>query len=266
MEPNRKTAADIESSGLSSARIYDYYLGGQVNSATDREAARLLMAAAPGIRDEARSNRAFLVRAVRELTELGIEQFLDIGAGVPFSPNVHEIASHARVVYVDNDATVLREYTSAARNDPRIVVAEGDLRDPRAIFDHPRVTAHLDLTRPVAVLLAGVIHCIKDDEEARRATAQIRALLPADGFLVISHGTAEGSDSTVVRNRVDAYSQITGGIYPRSRESISEYFADMRLLEPGIVPVDAWRSDSSAGSLAGSAGWRILGGVGRAGG
>lgn len=258
---------DIESSGLSSARIYDYYLGGRVNSAIDREAARLLMAAAPGIRDEARSNRAFLVRAVRELAGLGIEQFLDIGAGVPFWPNVHEVASAARVVYVDNDATVLREYTSTVGDDPRIAVVEGDLTDPRAIFDHPRVTAHLDLTRPAVVLLAGVIHCIKDDDEAHRAAAQIRARMPAGSFLVLSHGTTEGSDSAEVRNRVGAYSQITGGIYPRSRERISEYFANMELLRPGIVPVDAWRPDSPTGSSAGSAGsagWRIVGGVGRA--
>jgi S-adenosyl methyltransferase len=264
MEPDRTIEA--ESSGLSAARIYDYYLGGRVNSATDREAARLLMKAAPGIGDEARSNRAFLVRAVRELTELGIEQFLDIGAGIPLSPNVHEVASHARVVYADNDATALYEFMSAARDDPRIAVVEGDLRDPREILHHPRVADHLDLTRPVAILLVGVIHCIKDDEEARRATAQIRAFMPAGGFLVISHGTVEGLGSAAVLNGVNAYSQITKGIYPRSRESISEYFTDLELLEPGIVPVDEWRPDSSAGLPAGSAGWRILGGVGKAGG
>jgi S-adenosyl methyltransferase len=254
----------IEPSGLSSARIYDYYLGGQVNSAIDREAARLLMAAAPGIRDEARANRAFVVRAVRELAGLGIEQFLDIGAGVPFSPNVHEVARGARVVYVDNDATVLREYTSAAGDDPRIAVVEGDLTDPRAIFDHPRVAGHLDLTRPAVILLAGVIHCIKDDDEADRAATQVRALVPAGGFLVLSHGTTEGSDSAEVRNRVGAYSQITGGIYPRSRDRISGYFENMDLLEPGIVPVDAWRPDSPTVSLADPCGWRIVGGVGRA--
>jgi predicted membrane-bound spermidine synthase len=147
-----------EPSGLSGARIYDYYLGGQVNYASDREAARLLTMAAPGIEDEARSNRALLFRTIGVLTGLGIDQFLDIGAGIPFSPNVHEVAPHARVVYVDNDATVLRETVSASGDDPRIAVVEGDLTAPYAIFSHPRVAAHLDLTRPIAVVLVGVVH------------------------------------------------------------------------------------------------------------
>lgn len=264
MESDR--AIEAEPNGLSAARVYDYYLGGRVNSVTDREAARLLMRAAPGMGDEARSNRAFLVRAVRELTGLGIEQFLDIGAGIPFSPNVHEVASHARVVYADNDATALHELRSAARDDPRIAVVEGDLRDPHAILHHPRVAGHLDLTRPLGILVAGVIHCIKNDEEARWATAQLRGFMPAGSFLVISHGTVEGVDSAAVLNGVNAYSQITDGIYPRSRESISAYFTGLEFLEPGIVPVDEWKPDSPASLPPAPSGWRILGGIGKAGG
>jgi len=62
----------------------------------------------PTIVDSARANRAFLSRAVRFLaTEAGIGQFLDIGTGIPTSPNVHEIAQGiapgSRVAYVDND-------------------------------------------------------------------------------------------------------------------------------------------------------------------
>jgi hypothetical protein len=253
-----------EPSGLSGARIYDYYLGGQVNYAADREAARLLRMAAPGIEDEARSNRAFLIRAIRVLTALGIGQFLDIGAGIPFSPNVHEAAPHARVVYVDNDATVLREILSAAGGDPRIAVVEGDLTIPDAIFSHPQVRAHLDFMRPVAAVLAGVIHCIRDDEEASRVAVQIRSRMPEGSFLVVSHGTAEGLDSAEISNRVSAYSRMAaGGLFPRSRERISEYFADMELLEPGIVPVGAWRPDLPTDLPIASSGWRMLGGVGR---
>jgi hypothetical protein len=44
----------------------------------------------------AAANRAFLTQAVRHLAgEVGIRQFLDVGTGIPTSPNVHEVARAA---------------------------------------------------------------------------------------------------------------------------------------------------------------------------
>src|SRR6266516_2013792 len=101
----------IDTSVPHPARAYDYLLGGKDNFPADRASAERVLAAAPEMRDTARSNRAFLVRAVRFLAEQGIRQFLDIGTGIPTSPNVHEVAQQiapqARVVYVDNDPLVL---------------------------------------------------------------------------------------------------------------------------------------------------------------
>ena len=95
-----------------SARVYDYWLGGKDNFPADRELAELMIQAIPNMREMARANRAFLGRAVRYLVEeAGIRQILDLGTGIPTSPNVHEIAQAAapetRVVYVDNDPIVL---------------------------------------------------------------------------------------------------------------------------------------------------------------
>jgi hypothetical protein len=89
------------------ARMYDYYLGGKTNYAAGREAAEQVLATFPHMRTAARHNRAFLHRTVRYLADAGIDQFLDIGAGIPTPPNLHEVAQAirptARVVYVDND-------------------------------------------------------------------------------------------------------------------------------------------------------------------
>lgn len=68
----------------------------------------------PNIAAAALANRAFLRRAVRFLAaEAGIRQFLDIGTGIPTSPNVHEMAQavdpRSRVLYVDNDPLVLTD-------------------------------------------------------------------------------------------------------------------------------------------------------------
>jgi hypothetical protein len=66
------------------------------------------MAARPTVVRDIRANRAFMQRAVSYLTDdADIRQFLDVGSGIPTSPNVHEIAQEiapdARIVYADND-------------------------------------------------------------------------------------------------------------------------------------------------------------------
>jgi S-adenosyl methyltransferase len=74
--------------------ICDYQLGGKDHWQADRDAAEKILAVAPGFRDIARANRAFLTRAVRHLArDKDITQFLDIGTGIPTSPNVHETAA-----------------------------------------------------------------------------------------------------------------------------------------------------------------------------
>src|SRR3712207_191710 len=93
------------------ARVYDYLLGGKDNFEADRRAAEDLLGQFPSARDAARANRRFMQRAVQRLAALGVQQFLDVGTGLPTSPNVHEIVQavhpRARVVYVDNDPLVL---------------------------------------------------------------------------------------------------------------------------------------------------------------
>ena len=91
-----------------SARMYDYLLGGKDNFSADRELAQQYLALYPHGRTAALENRAFMRRVVTWLTrDVGVRQYLDIGTGIPTSPNVHEVAqgliAQSRVVYVDND-------------------------------------------------------------------------------------------------------------------------------------------------------------------
>ncbi|MCW2863054.1 MAG: hypothetical protein JWP48_4762, partial [Actinoallomurus sp.] len=93
------------------ARMYDYYLGGKDNFSADREAAERIMKIMPHAAEWVRSNRGFLVRAVRSLAETGIRQFIDLGTGLPTQDSVHQVAGRvspdARVVYVDVDPVVV---------------------------------------------------------------------------------------------------------------------------------------------------------------
>jgi len=99
---------EVDTSRPHTARVYDYFLGGKNNFAADRETAEKLLASMPSAAIGPRENRAFLGRAVRYLAgEAGIRQFLDIGAGLPATNAVHEVAQaiapESRVVYADND-------------------------------------------------------------------------------------------------------------------------------------------------------------------
>ncbi len=96
------------------ARMYDYFLGGKDNFPADRKTAEQMLGVFPSSRIVVRQNRLFMTRTTRYLAaELGIRQFLDIGTGIPTSPNLHEVAQDvapdARVVYTDNDPLVLAQ-------------------------------------------------------------------------------------------------------------------------------------------------------------
>src|SRR5689334_9433399 len=164
--------AEIDTSRPHAARIYDYLLGGKDHFAIDRETAEKGIKLIPTGRTAARENRAFLGRAVRYLVaEAGIRQFLDIGAGLPTANNVHEvaqsIAEESRVVYVDNDPSVMAHARALLTSHPagRTAYIQADLHDPVAILGDPSVRATLDFGRPVALMLVAVLHFFPDDED-----------------------------------------------------------------------------------------------------
>src|SRR5512138_216833 len=96
--PHRMAAmTDRLDSGVAHpARRYDYWLGGKDNFAADRESGDAVEAQLPTVRLSVRENRWFLHRAVAfAARQAGIRQFLDIGTGIPTSPNTHQIAQEA---------------------------------------------------------------------------------------------------------------------------------------------------------------------------
>ncbi|MET7459707.1 SAM-dependent methyltransferase [Nonomuraea sp. NPDC005501] len=231
------------------ARMYDYYLGGKDNFAADREAAEKMielgLQMGNDARQIARANRGFLGRAVRLLAERGITQFVDIGAGLPTQDNVHQVARrHAqgsRVVYVDNDPIVLVHARALLARDPDVLAVAGDLKDPDAILDDPEVTAHIDFSRPYAVLLVAVLHFVTDDAEAAAVVARIRERLTPGSYLVLSHLYEGNATDDMAHAGQKVYSGTTsGGLARRGYDQIASYFDGLEPLPPGIVPVDAW--------------------------
>ncbi len=226
----------------SAARMYDYYLGGLHNFAADRELAEQALAAMPDGRLLAQANRAFLRRAVGYLAGAGVDQFLDLGSGIPTRGNAHEIAQRvnpaARIAYVDVDPVAVAHARLILEDNPRALAVQEDLRFPDRVFGHPEVAALLDLDRPVAVLLFAVLHFVPDADDPAGLLAALMAPLVPGSYLAISHGTDEGR-ATEELSRV--YRRTATPLTMRDRSAVTALFGDLELIEPGVVWAPQWR-------------------------
>ena len=230
----------------STARIYDYLLGGKDNYPADRAAATEIAQALPNVRTSFRWNRAFLGRAVRYLaTEQGIRQFIDVGTGLPTAANVHEVAQEAapgtRVVYVDNDPVVLAHGRHLLHGVPGTTIIEHDLRRTKDILDDPELRALIDFGAPVAVLLVAILHFIADADDPAAVVKNLLAPFPSGSYLVISHGTADAVPA--VHDAAAVYRQSTSSAHVRRRNQIERLINGLELVEPGIVWLPQWRPD-----------------------
>jgi S-adenosyl methyltransferase len=189
---------EIDIEKPSPARMYDYSLGGKDNFEVDRKAVEQVATVLPDFRHLGQMNRRFLVNSVTTMAEAGVRQFIDIGTGIPTSPNVHEIAREvhpdARIVYVDNDPIVMAHNRALRSRRPGVLTLQRDLRQPSSVMDAPEVRTHLDLNRPVGLLLVAVLHFVRR-ELAIEVVNQFRRALPAGSYLAISTACAEADQS-----------------------------------------------------------------------
>jgi hypothetical protein len=251
MDPDRSDPqpVDLRTDRPHPARVYDFLLGGKDNFPADRAAAAQGMKANPNSRIPPRENRAFLRRAVRYLAgEAGIDQFLDIGTGIPTSPNVHEVAQavrpSARIVYVDNDPIVLVHARARLTSSPegRTAYIDADLRDVDKILHSPGLQATLDLRRPVALLLIAIMHFVPDDDDPYGAAARLLDALPSGSYLALSHLTGD-FDPEAWEGVAAVYRKSGVIMRVRSRPEIDRFFDGLDLVDPGVVSLPRWRPD-----------------------
>jgi SAM-dependent methyltransferase len=247
MEQSRALPTEVDLSRPSAARVYDYFLGGAHNFEIDRQLAEQIAAMTPNLADTMRAGRAFLRRAVAALTHLGIDQYLDIGSGIPTVGNVHEVAQainpEARIVYVDIDPVAVAHSRSILEGNPRTAVIQADVRDPEHILAQARETGLLDFAKPVGVLLAGVVHFVPDSDDPDRLMAALRDAVPPGSYLVVSHSTYEDQPQEML-DAQKLSARTATEITLRSKAQISAFFGDFELLEPGVVHMPLWRPDS----------------------
>ncbi|MEU4808655.1 SAM-dependent methyltransferase [Nocardia fluminea] len=249
-------STDVDTTIAHEARVYDYWLGGKDNYPADRALGDAIAEHVPAIKTMARANRAFLGRAVRHLvSEAGITQFLDIGTGIPTAGNTHEVAQQldptARVVYVDKDPIVLAHARALMNSTPqgRTRFIHADLHDPRSILDHPDLADTLDRDEPVAIMLVAIMMYFADADRPHDLIADLLAAVPSGSYLVITHPTADFAPEAMAG--VQAAAAASGiSFHPRSNAATSELFAGTTLIDPGLVPVAAWRPELIDGPAA----------------
>jgi len=241
MSENDWAANGIPLDRPNAARMYDYLLGGYHNFAIDRGAAEKMVAINPDAPLIMQANRAFLRRAVKFLVAQGVDQFLDLGSGIPAGGNVHEIAQQlnpaARVVYVDSDPVAVRHSEAILRDTPHATVIQADIRQPDQILDHPDVRQLLDFSQPVAVLLLFLMHFITDDEPAYGVVRVLRDRMVPGSYMAISHGTHDNVAPDVVERLQNLYARSPTPVKLRSRTEIAAFFDGFELVDPGLVYV-----------------------------
>jgi hypothetical protein len=245
--------SEIDTTVPHAARIWNYWMGGTDNYAVDREAGDAYVENFPGIVPLAKQSRRFLIRAVTWLAaEAGVRQFLDIGTGLPTMQNTHEVAQRiapdSRVVYVDNDPSVLAQArTLLANTTDEGVTAyiDADFYNPEQITTDARNI--LNFTKPIAVMFMGVLGFVADYDEMRSIVARVLAAVPSGSYLVLWDGiNAEGLDEAQ-----QAY-EDTGAVpyVVRSPDQIGRCFEGLEMVEPGLVSISKWRPDPAAGEVA----------------
>jgi S-adenosyl methyltransferase len=239
---------DVDTTAAHSARIYDYILGGKNNFAADRQAAAKALGANPNLAIGMRENRALMRRMTAFLAaEAGIRQFLDIGTGLPTSPNMHEIAQSqrpdSRIVYVDNDPIVLTHARALLTSNTEGTTAyiHADLRQPEKILSDPRLMETLDLSEPVALMLFGVLHFIPDEDDPYGIVARLFTALPSGSYLAVQHPTRDFYPEGV--SAQGSYRNAGIPFQYRDRAEFERFVAGLELVPPGLVPMVEWRAE-----------------------
>jgi hypothetical protein len=244
---SRPTARAEDFDRPSSARVYDFLLGGSAHGAVDRDLGREMVLAEPLVVAVARENRSFLRRAVTVLVEAGIDQLLDLGSGIPTVGGTHEIARRidpsTRVAYVDIDPVAVAHGELLLAHEQGLTATWGDLRDPDHVLGAPGVSGLLDFSRPVGLLMFSVFQHVADGDDPPGIVQRYLSRVAAGSALALSHLTGDDPriDMVALRRLTEAYPR--GTLTPRSHGEVAAMVAGVDLLDPGLVYAAQWRPE-----------------------
>lgn len=257
-EPERAPAG-VDTSRPSPARMYDYMLGGTHNFQVDREATDQFKSHFPDLEDAAWANRGFHGRAARWMAiERGIDQFIDIGSGLPTQNNTHQVLHAinpaARVVYVDNDPMVLVTASDLLTDDGTTAVVQADLRDPDSLLGNPDLRRLIDFGRPAGLLMTAVMQFVPESSDPWALVGRYVTALAPGSCVALSHITGDKVPPRSIASGVEIYTRASESAYPRSRAEIERFFDGLELVppfegaSPAVCHVGVWGSEDPDGA------------------
>jgi hypothetical protein len=239
--------AEVDITRPSVARVYDFYLGGSHNFESDREFAQQALRAFPELPAILRDGRDLLRRFVQYLCGVGVEQFLDLGSGIPTEGSVHEVARatcrRPRVVYVDHDPVAVTHSRQLLADVEGATMVVADLKEPQNVLELAERVGGLDLSRPVAVLAVSVLHFVADEDRPADLVRQYMAPLVPGSYLAINHAGRDGRPEAVDVERIYGRAGSPNAMHMRTTAEIAALFGDLELVAPGLVHPPLWRPD-----------------------
>jgi hypothetical protein len=201
----------------------------------------------PDVRPGAHANRAFLRRVVRFLIDQGIDQFLDLGSGIPTVGNVHEIAQQAnpaaRVAYVDFDPVTVAHSQAILKHNPSATIIQSNVCQPERILGHAEVKRLIDFSRPAAILMLAILHYVSDNDQAQSILRTLRGALASGSYVALSHFTCDGAPPGVIERMAALATTSSNPARARTRAEVARLFEGVELVEPGLVYTPLWRPE-----------------------
>ncbi|PTB68601.1 DUF574-domain-containing protein [Trichoderma citrinoviride] len=236
----------IDVSRPSVARMYDFYLGGKNNFESDRAAVAAVKQALPNIFEIAAEGRHFLRRVIRYMCFQGIEQFIDIGSGLPSADNTHQVAQrvnpNARVVYVDIDDAAVIQGRQILNGDPSTAFIQGSVLELEPILNHPETRNLIDFSKPVGVVMMGLLHFF-DIPTDRAILKQLHEDLAPGSLVGFSHGVLDYQNENAIKEVLDAYARTPTPLIMRTMDDIKKIMEGYLAVEPGLVLMHDWKMD-----------------------
>lgn len=225
---------------------YDYYLGGKNNFESDRAAVLAAKEANPQIFEMAIEGRHFLRRVIRYMCYQGIDQFIDIGSGLPSADNTHQIAQRvipgARVVYVDIDEAAVTYGQQILRETPSTTFIHGSVLELDHILSHPETKKLIDFSKPVGVVMMGLVHFFSIDT-GRDIFSILKKNLAAGSMISITHGVTDNLSEEVVQKILAAYARTPTPLIMRPLADVEQIIEGFEKIEPGVTLIHEWKPD-----------------------
>jgi O-methyltransferase involved in polyketide biosynthesis len=221
------------------ARVYDFMLGGKDHFAVDREMGTRMAELNPTLPRLIRDNRRFLCAAAALAAHDGVGQFLDLGAGLPTQPAIHEavrkVNPEARVCYVDNEPAAALHAKALLADGAGLAAVEADLSDPQALLGRADVRSVIDLAQPVGIILGAVLHFLAADAAARLCAAYM-SRAAAGSWLIVSAGHYADEELATRLRQAATHARF----FNHDEAAVTSWLAGLKIVPPGVCGANQW--------------------------